>query len=64
MADIVDELRQSAVPGTHIGDTMMKAAREIEHLRNVQTLPVVEVTITASVGAPMPQMRKDLQRRL
>lgn len=33
MPDIVAELRASAVAGTHVGDAMLRAAREIERLR-------------------------------
>lgn len=33
MADLVAELRASAMPGTHVGDCMTRAADEIERLR-------------------------------
>ncbi|MBR9765432.1 MAG: hypothetical protein GYB53_18390 [Rhodobacteraceae bacterium] len=33
MPDIVAELRASAVAGTHVGDTMLRAVQEIERLR-------------------------------
>lgn len=33
MADIVAELRASAAPNTHVGDCMIRAAEEIECLR-------------------------------
>ena len=35
MIDLVRELRASALPGTHVGDCMMRAADEIERLRAV-----------------------------
>ena len=33
MVDQGAELRASAVPGTHVGDCMLRAANEIERLR-------------------------------
>lgn len=57
MADLVQELRASAIPGTHVGDCMLRAADEIERLRATIRLAYDEQTerggtYTAQVLAP------------
>lgn len=56
MPDIVSELRASAMPDTHVGDCMVRAADEIERLRYV--LEGVRAAIKTGRNEPL-QVWKD-----